>query len=176
MNVAHVALLAPPPTITSAGAPRYRDKSVLQRMASDLEPLTFPTRAYVRRSDAAINRLMSVASDCGPGSSWIVVASPEPVDWRRTSYYLRNATAIRLKVDGLPEHVGRGADFSPARDEPQPITSACGLLWMSPAPSVTGNAHRRAAPGGIWLGLPRRRGKSFGQRDHLGHKSLIPNP
>jgi len=135
-NLAHVARLAPP--IRTAEATRYRDKSLVRRIASDLEPLSFPTLAYVRRSDAAVNRLRAVASDCAPGSSWVVVASLEPVDWRRTTYYLRNATTVRLKVDGLPEQVGREDNYALVREEPLSIASRCGLLWMSVAPSVNG--------------------------------------
>jgi hypothetical protein len=135
-NVAHVALLAPP--IRTAEATRYRDKSVVQRLASDLEPLTFPTLAFVRRSDAAINQMLSLASNCASGSSWVVVASPEPVDWRRTSYYLRSATTIRLKADGSPEHVVHEDDDILVKEELVPIASRCGLLWMSVAPSLDG--------------------------------------
>ena len=146
MNLAHVALFAP--SVTPPGTPilRYRDKTFLQRMASDLQPLTFPTRATIRRSDEAIDRLLSVASDC-TGGAWVAVAGAEPVDWRRTSYYLPHATAIRLSGDDddLPEHIGHGGDFVHVSPDPSPIASACGLLWMSSAVSVaalpTGGRH-----------------------------------
>jgi hypothetical protein len=144
VNLAQVALFVP--SVTSPGTPivRYRDKTLLQRMASDLQPLTFPTRATIRRSDEAIDHLLSVASDC-IGGTWVVVAGAEPVDWRRTSYYLPHATAIRLSGDDLPEHIGRGGDFVHVSPDPSPIASACGLLWMSGAVSVaalpTGGRH-----------------------------------
>jgi hypothetical protein len=136
-NLAQVALFAP--SVTPPGTPivRYRDKTLLQRMASDLQPLTFPTRATIRRSDEAIDHLLSVASDCS-GGTWVVVAGAEPVDWRRTSYYLPHATAIRLSGDDLPEHIGHGGDFVPVSPDPSPIASPCGLLWMSSAVSVAG--------------------------------------
>ena len=136
VNLAQVALFAPattPPT----PPPALRDKTLLQRMASDLQPLTFPTRATIRRSDDAIDRLIAVASDCANGA-WVVVAGAEPVDWRRTSYYLPHATAIRLTLEGTPEHVGHGGNFVPASADPTPIASPCGLLWMSNAASVQG--------------------------------------
>ena len=41
-----------------------------------------------------------------------IVAELEPLDWRRTSYYLPRATAIRMKPDGLPEHITYGADYA----------------------------------------------------------------
>jgi hypothetical protein len=137
VNLAHVALLVP--SVTPPGAPivRYRDKPLLQRMASDLQPLTFPTRATIRRSDEAIDHLLSVASDC-TGGAWVVVAGAEPVDWRRTSYYLPHATAIRLSGDDLPEHIGHGGDFVAVSPDPAPIASGCGLLWMSGGVPVAG--------------------------------------
>jgi hypothetical protein len=144
VNLAQVALFVP--SVTPPGTPivRYRDKTLLQRMASDLQPLTFPTRATIRRSDEAIDHLLSVASDCS-GGTWVVVAGAEPVDWRRTSYYLPHATAIRLSGDDLPEHIGHGGDFVHVSPDPSPIASACGLLWMSRAVSVadlpTGGRH-----------------------------------
>jgi len=137
MNLAQVALFVP--SVTPPGAPivRYRDKTLVQRMASDLQPLTLPTRATIRRSDEAVDHLLSVASDC-IGGTWVVVAGAEPVDWRRTSYYLPHATAIRLTGDDLPEHVGHGGDFVSVSPDPLPIASACGLLWMSGGVSVAG--------------------------------------
>ncbi len=144
VNVAQIALFAPSVTPPATPIVRYRDKPLLQRMASDLQPLTFPTRATIRRSDEAIDRLLSVASDC-TGGAWVVVAGAEPVDWRRTSYYLPHATAVRLSGDDLPEHIGHGGDFVQVSPEPSPIASACGLLWMSSAVSVaalpTGGRH-----------------------------------
>lgn len=144
VNLAQVALFVP--SVTPPGTPslRYRDKTLLQRMASDLQPLAFPTRATIHRSDEAIDHLLSVAADC-IGGTWVVVAGAEPVDWRRTSYYLPHATAIQLSGDDLPEHIGHGGDFVHVSPHPSPIASACGLLWMSSAVSVaalpTGGRH-----------------------------------
>jgi hypothetical protein len=135
VNLAQAALFVP--SVTPPGTPivRYRDKTLLQRMASDLQPLTFPTRATIRRSDAAVNHLLSLASDC-IGGTWVVVAGAEPVDWRRASYYLPRATAIRLSGDDLPEYIGHGGDFVHVSPDPAPIASTCGLLWMSNAVSL----------------------------------------
>ena len=136
VNLAQVALFVPsvtPPP--GAPGPRYRDKTLLQRMSSDLQPLAFPTRATIRRSDEAIDRLLSATSAC-TGGAWVVVAGTEPVDWRRTSYYLPHATTIMLSANDLPERIGHAGDFVRASTDPLPIASACGLLWMSSAASM----------------------------------------
>jgi len=135
VNVVQVGLFVPPVIAPDAPTTRYRNKTLLERAASDLRPLTFPTRAHVRQSDQAINRLLAVTSDCHAGS-WVVAVGAEPVDWRRTTYYLPQATAIELSGANVPERIGRRGETMQISPDPSRIESPCGLLWMSTAASV----------------------------------------
>ena len=134
-NVALVTLLSPPSAI--ANEPRYRDKPFLDRLASDWRPLTFPTIAHIRESDDAINQLLSLASSCDRGP-WVVAAGIEIVDWRRTTYYLPDAVAVRLQENNLPQGLTRNRRFISVGDEPLPVASPCGLMWLSSEETVHG--------------------------------------
>jgi hypothetical protein len=126
VNMCQVAFLVPGQT----SGVRYRDKSILARLASDLQPMAFPTRATIRQSDVATGRLFAETSACTAGP-WVLVAAITPIDWRRTTYYFPNASAIHLGTDGLPDYIGRSGDTLPVSEHPAPLASACGLIWIT---------------------------------------------
>ncbi|HKT81127.1 MAG TPA: hypothetical protein VJP86_12960 [Vicinamibacterales bacterium] len=141
VNLGQIAFFAPP---VAGGEVKYGDKSFVQRVASDLQPLTFPTLATVRRSDVAVDRLLELAASCRSGP-WVIVSSGDPVDWRRASYYLPEATSIRLTIEGVPESVSQNGGVRPATDAGEALNSQCGLIWLT---TQTQDADVKGLPAG----------------------------
>ncbi len=140
-NIVYITCLMPP--AADPRAARYRDKTVLQRIASDIAPLTFPTRATLRTSDRHIADLQSVAASCAE-TDWVLVTGAGTVDWRRAMYYVPSARAVYL-VDGRPTFIGIDGDFAAASDSGTTLTSSCGLLWLldERPPAALGPGARR---------------------------------
>jgi hypothetical protein len=153
-NVAYIAFVIPPaaPDL-SATVVRYRDKSFARRMASDLEPLTFPTRATIASSDRQIDRLLALGPAC-PSGEWVVVAGNASIDWRRAMYYLPAARAIDVLPDGRPEFIGLNGDSVPVPQEGAPIASDCGLLWIGDTRPASSTVEGRRVNDVGWLWPP----------------------
>jgi hypothetical protein len=132
-NVAYVAVLAPAGA-SSGPEVRYRDKPLLQRLKSDLQPLTFPTRATLAESDARVDALLAVDRSTCRSGEWIAVAGADPIDWRRAMYYLPLAQVIRLLPNGETPSIGRNGDAVDVPSAGMSISSECGLLWMTDHP------------------------------------------
>ena len=112
VNVAHFTSVHPFSDATTGGTLTYRDKTIVQRAASDLQPLTLPTAFTIAQSDAVVDRLEHVAAEQCPDGKLVIVAGSEPVDWRRVMWYLPAATSIYV-VDRVPIYVAQHTDFSP---------------------------------------------------------------
>jgi 4-amino-4-deoxy-L-arabinose transferase-like glycosyltransferase len=132
-NVAYVTVLAPA-SASSVPEVRYRDKPRLQRLKSDLQPLTFPTLATLAKSDARIDALLAIDRSTCRSGEWIAVAGADPIDWRRAMYYLPLAHVIRLLPNGETPSIGRNGDVVDVPSSGMSISSECGLLWMTDHP------------------------------------------
>jgi hypothetical protein len=128
-NLAYVTLLSPSAS-NAETRKRYADKTLLQRMASDLQPLTFPTRATVLAADDRIDKLLALRRSVCPAGDWVIVAGVDPIDWRRVMYYVPSAQAIHVLPDGSPAFIGRNGDFRDVPESGTAIASDCGLLWI----------------------------------------------
>jgi hypothetical protein len=141
-NVASVTILTP-----AAARPgpevRYRDKPLLQRLKSDLQPMTVPTLATLADSDARVDALLAVDRATCRSGEWVAVAGSDPIDWRRAMYYLPLAQVIRLLPDGETPSIGRNGDVADVPPSGTSISSECGLLWMTDTPPPLATA----APG-----------------------------
>ena len=58
VNILHFLWLSPFPAAMTGGDIRYQDKPIWQRLASDLQPMTFPTRFTVASSDRHVQNLL----------------------------------------------------------------------------------------------------------------------
>jgi hypothetical protein len=110
----------------------YAEKSVLQRMASDLEPLTYMTAGTVRQSDRQVAALQAALARCDAGA-WVIVAGGSVVDWRRVMVYAPTAVAVQDNDDGTFGFIARDGRFESIRDA-EPVSSRCGLLWIGERP------------------------------------------
>lgn len=143
-------LFASPPRPNPADTRRYRDKPFVDRMASDLQGLTFPTRATIVDSDAEVSALTAAARTC-EGAGWVLVAGSSHVNWRRAMYYLPAAVAIDVDDRGRYLFIGRNGTFAPIGIG-RPIESDCGLLWLADAkPAVETTFAPREVPGVGWI-------------------------
>jgi hypothetical protein len=132
-NVAAVAMLTPA-AAGSGPEVRYRDKPLLQRLKSDLQPMTVPTLATLADSDARVDALLAVDRATCRSGEWIAVAGSDSIDWRRAMYYLPLAQVIRLLPDGETPSIGRNGDVVDVPPSGTSISSECGLLWLADTP------------------------------------------
>jgi hypothetical protein len=131
VNIAHFLWLSPFPAAVTGGETRYRDKPVWQRIASDLQPLTFPTRFTIAESDRHVQDLLTFAGARCPSQSRVILADLAPVDWRRVMFYLPDATAIHTTASGF-DFVGHETDFASLPPEGREIVADCPVIWLSP--------------------------------------------
>jgi hypothetical protein len=150
LNVAHFTLLpAELPASVTGGTLPYREKSVVQRAASDLQPLTFPTRATIARSDEHVRRLLATVTRVCPSGTAVIVASAEPVDMRRVMWYFPGATVVHI-VDERVLNIGERGSLSPVGDDARSIATPCPALWLAPdaaAPPTVLQARVARVPG-----------------------------
>jgi len=144
VNVGHFLWMTPFFPSMTGGELRYQDKAFPQRMASDLQALTFPTRFTIRESDRRVQDLLSFAATC-PERTRLIVVDTAPVDWRRVMFYLPEATAIHAGAVGV-DFVGRHTDFAPIPPEGSDFTTTCSVIWLSPDTGPGGVAAPKDAP------------------------------
>src|SRR5262245_15043233 len=131
VNSAHFLFLAPFSPAITGGAARYDDKPIWQRIASDLQPLTFSTRATIQRSDQRVEELLSFVKQSCPSAQSVIVVDTAPVDWRRVMFYLPDATAIHAGPSGI-DFIGHQTDFHDVPQEGADVVAPCRIIWLSP--------------------------------------------
>jgi hypothetical protein len=131
VNVAHFLWLSPFPEAITGAEARYHDKPAWQRIASDLQPLTFPTRFTIAASDRAVRGLLAfVETEC-PGHQPVILADLAPVDWRRVMFYLPDAIAIYANGNRV-DFIGHETDFASVPPEGREISADCPVMWLTP--------------------------------------------
>jgi hypothetical protein len=130
VNVLHFVALGPLPGSLTGGTRAYRDKTLLQRVASDLQPLTASTAASIRRSDQQVGALLAAAARHCPAGSTVVVAGNRPVDARRVMWYLPHAVVIYV-ADGEVRNIAGDGYFKPLGEMAGPFTTTCPVLWLA---------------------------------------------
>jgi hypothetical protein len=144
VNVVHFLWLTPFSTAMTGGEIPYRDKPIWQRLASDLQPLTFPTRFTIAESDRHVQNLLRHVEATCPSHRPIILADLAPVDWRRVMFYLPQATAIHSTASGV-DFVGHESDFASVPPEGRAIAAECPIIWLSPDEGPGGVPRPRAA-------------------------------
>jgi hypothetical protein len=131
VNVLHFTLIRPAPAAITGGARRYRDKPLWQRMASDLQAVTFPTRFTVEQSDARVAELRALVASACPDGRAVIVVELSPVDWRRVMFYFPSATSIHWTSAGV-DFVGHDTMFAAPPPDGFDIETSCPVIWLSP--------------------------------------------
>jgi len=130
-NVAAFVVLAPAPPSVTGGNVRYRDKPLWQRLASDLQPLTFATAQTIVESDARVNELLKLVATSCPSGHLVIMVDTQPVDWRRVMWYFPSATAIQV-VNGVYNFIARNTEFTTVSDEGVEVETTCPVIWLAP--------------------------------------------
>lgn len=126
INIAQFALLTPASEAALGGTALYRNKTILQRAASDLQTLTVPTAFTIAQSDERVAQWRTLAATLCPSGDLVVVAG---VDWRRILWYLPAAAAIHVTQNGVA-FIGTHTDFAPVAASGVSLRTACPVLWL----------------------------------------------
>jgi hypothetical protein len=126
VNSAHFVALGPFSDAVTGGMRAYRAKTLVQKAASDLQPLTVSTVATIRRSDARMARILDELDRC---------QSPRPVivaggDLRRVMWYVPDAIVIYV-ANRKVQTVAVDGYFTPLTDEARVFSTTCPVLWVS---------------------------------------------
>ena len=158
-NVAQFAVLRPMSAEMMGGQRLYRDKTLLQRAASDLQDVTVPTAFTIRQSDRDVRALRALIQAECPSQSLVVVAGSAPVDWRRILWYFPRATAIYVTPERV-EFIGTQTEFTAISPAGQSVDSDCPTVWVGSEDGGPGGirplGEGRQVAGIGWVTAPRR--------------------
>ena len=129
LNIIQFAVLGPLPDFVTGGQQAYSAKTFSQRIASDLQALTFPTSALIRRTDEQQRNVLATIRRTCLSMDPVVVATVEPMDARRVMWYLPSATVVHTE-DQSVRWVGTRGHFEEVRDTTPPVTTACPVVWL----------------------------------------------
>ncbi len=146
-------LLAAPFSSEAAGADkRYRDKTLIEKAATELNPVTFATVANLKSEDERVTKTVDrVRREC-PGEGVVVVGATEPLDWRRALFYLPEQMLVQFDPAGAPLLVARERRVRVVTVS-EKLQTACTPLWLgsSAPPLIAGTATPDAATSaGVW--------------------------
>jgi hypothetical protein len=131
VNIMSFMVLAPASPSVTGGNVRYRDKPLWQRLASDLQPLTFPTAHTIAESDARVSELLKLVAASCPSGHLVVMVDTQPVDWRRVMWYFPSATAIQV-LNGVHNFIAQNTEFTTVSDEGVELETTCPVIWLAP--------------------------------------------
>lgn len=136
LNVAQFTLLGPFPDPITGGAKPYRQKTFAEQRATDVAPVTEPTLATIRRSDAAVRSLRDTVTRTCPAGQPTIVADGSGIDWRRVMWYFPSAKAIR-RDGGHFISAATSEEVVPVSDDLR-FTGLCPVIWLAadPAPAT----------------------------------------
>jgi hypothetical protein len=135
INVAAFVATGPLGAEWTGGNKRYRSKTLVERLASDLEPLTFPTAATIRASDAAVARALAVSRETCPSGRQMIISEGSPLDVRRVMFYLPAALAVHSSGAAILGRIESGV-LRTVTDGEDPIDLECPILWALPGPRI----------------------------------------
>ncbi len=127
--------LGPLPASVTGGDMRYGDKTLLQKIASDLEPVTFASAATIAGTDARIDQVRRTVEERCPADGVVLVSDGGPINWRQAMYYLPALHVLRLSA--LQEPLLMGQDRQTVvLESVDPLQSACRAIWIGETPAT----------------------------------------
>jgi hypothetical protein len=118
--------LQPPSRATTGGTALYRDKSVAQRLASDLSGLTAPTRYRIDESDRRLAEMQALVARVCPAGDPVFFSE---TDARRLTWYFPAATVVHTS-DASIAFVGTAGAMRDLPPEGILLSSACPAIWI----------------------------------------------
>lgn len=135
--------LGPLPASVTGGGLRYGDKTLLQRLATDLEPVTFASARTILDVDARIDRVRgAVGGRCRAGGV-VLVSDGGPLDWRQALYYLPAHHVVRAAAPEGPLMVAHRRQVA-VRASLERLPSPCPAIWIGNEPAVAALPDERA--------------------------------
>ena len=134
-NIAQFAWLEPLPSAMVGDAQLYKDKPFTQRIASDLDAVTFPTATTIASSDRRAAALSTLVESVCPSRDPIIVGEE---DWRRVLVYFPHAAAINTSGDRVL-YVGHDTNFAGVPAAGATFVTSCPAIWLA------GDDHRATA-------------------------------
>jgi hypothetical protein len=81
----------------TGGTTRYARKTASQKLATELNAISRPSRASIATLDGAVERAVtSVPERCRARPTALLVETGEPVTWRHAMYYLREPLVLQV--------------------------------------------------------------------------------
>ncbi|HXW04500.1 MAG TPA: DUF2723 domain-containing protein [Vicinamibacterales bacterium] len=130
VSVLQFVVFAPFPTSITGGDAPYRSKTLLQRLASDAQPLSYATRATIRQSDADVRRVRQTMSEICQNGEGVIVAGSGPVDARRVMWYFPRAAVVHTD-NGSPVFTRLQGRLVAAEETPRTLDTPCPVLWLA---------------------------------------------
>jgi hypothetical protein len=125
-NAAQFIWLEPLPA-AMVGDALYKDKPLAERIASDLDAVTFPTATTIAASDQRAAALAALVDSVCPSRDPIIVGEE---DWRRVLLYFPSATAINTSGDRVL-YVGRETNFAGVPANGTTFVTSCPAIWLA---------------------------------------------
>jgi hypothetical protein len=137
-------------TETTGADKRYRDKTLIEKTATELNPIAFATLATLKLEDERVTTMVArVRRDC-PSGGVVIVGAAEPLDWRRALFYLPEQTLVQFDPAAPLLVAGNRRVRAVSRSET--LRTRCPALWLGPGspPLASGTATPDAAFPGVW--------------------------
>ena len=146
-------VLGPLPATMTGGDLRYGDKTLLQKIATDLEPVTFASAATISGTDARIDQVRRAVERC-PADGVVLVSEGGAINWRQAMYYLPAQQVVRVSALEEPLLIGQNRRME-VRESIDQLRSVCRAIWIGAAPAaipVAGSAPPVPEPilPGVW--------------------------
>ena len=133
-GVQFLALGPLPASVTGDGL-RYADKTLLQRLATDLEPVTFASARTVAGVDSRIDLVRRAVDERCDADGVIVVSDGGAIDWRQSMYYLPAHRVVRAALPDDPLMVAYGREVA-VHAALERLQSACPAIWIGDEPAA----------------------------------------
>jgi hypothetical protein len=130
---------------------RYGDKTFWEKVATELDPVTFATRDTIAREDARVEAFVSrLARDC-PDTRVVVVGSAAVIDWRRAMFYAPRDTLVQYAGPDRPLLIAHNRRVRVGTESEQ-LQAPCAPLWIggSTPPVMTSDGEGGADEIGAW--------------------------
>ena len=127
--------LGPLPASVTGGGLRYGDKTLRQRLATDLEPVAFASAWTVAGVDSRIDLVRRAVDERCSADGVIVVSDGGAIDWRQAMYYLPAHHVVRAALPDEPLMVAFGREVA-VHASLERLQSACPAIWIGDEPAA----------------------------------------
>lgn len=154
LQVLQFLLATPLGAEVTGGTKRHANKTLSEKLATELSPMTFASRETLRQSDHDLQAFRGVVESHCPGDGdgdggVVVVGAGASVDWRRTMYYLPGDLVVRYEhaevLQAAAHHQMRIITSS------EDVQSACAPLWSGETLPAGIQAVPAADTSALWI-------------------------